>query len=658
MSKNPPRYIDLFPEELEAIKPPDDIGIAEWSGKYRVLGRHSAIKGPYNLDMVPFLAPIMDDCCDPEVDEVACCASAQLGKTDGLLVNPCGFYCDQEPSPIMVVLADQDTAEYVNTEKVTVMFEESDHLRRLYDPKTFNKDEISLSNGARIDFAWASSIARLASKTCRITIADEIDKPGWKKVTAEAGAMSLLKERANTYPTGYRKHIWFSTPSTKKGNITILMETFDIVYDWHVPCPHCGQMQPLRWSRKYQYGFKDGLYRAKDGTMHTIGEVVWEGGREATRKQVSETARYCCGECGCLWTSAEKNAAVRLGERVSRTEETGGERRKFSHLNRILSLFDGGRLDVLVQDWIDIFKLSGMERREALKGFINSTLAEPFEEVLVSSTESKILKAKCNLLPQTAPHDVVALTAGVDVQKYNFWFAVRAWLNDYTSYLIHYGNLATWRDVETLLFSTSYMIDGSDLRIPILRAAVDTGGGEKYEGFSMTEETEMWIRQNGAGRGCRVWGTKGASHAMVSKIKVGKALDRYPSGKPIPGGLQIISLDTHKMKDMYHYRLQQAIDRNEDGTSKADQAAFLHSGTDELYARHILAEEKRLNDKNIEEWVQIGKRNDLFDADLLAMAAADPEWPLGGINLFSSFVECHKERAKGGPVQTKSKFMD
>jgi len=627
--------IDLFPSEREAIKPPEDIGIAEWAERYRVLGRLSAIKGPYRCAMVPFLVPVMDDCCDPDIDEVGCCAAAQIGKTDGLMVNVIGYYCDQDPSPIIAVLADQDTSEYVNREKVQAMFTDSEHLSRFYDPVNFNKDEIKLINGARIDFSWSSSVARLATKTCRITIADEIDKKGWSQVTAEAGAMSLLKERAASYPSGYKKHIWFSTPSTKEGNIITLMDSFDIVYDWHVPCHHCGQFQPLRWSKEHLYGFPGNKYLGEDGKMHEFGGVVWEGGRDATRQQVIDTARYCCGECGGLWTTIEKNEAVAKGKRLPRAPEHGDERRKFTHINRLVSLFDTGRLESLVQNWVDIFKLNGKNRREALKGFVNSTLAEPFEEVVVAATQTKILKARTDLEPQTVPEEAVALTAFIDNQKYGFWFVVRAWARDFTSWNIHYGQLASWQDVEELLFETEYPVVGHDnLGMRIWRAAIDTGGGKKYQDMSMTEEAYWWLRDNATGRGCRVWGTKGASSAIAGILKIGKTLDKTPSGKALPGGLSIISLNTDLLKENFHTRLEYAIEGKTRG-------AYLHKGSDEEYdeyVNHILAEEKKVKANGTVYWDQVKKRNDLLDCEVGCSAVADPSWPGGGVNLVSGRI--------------------
>jgi hypothetical protein len=38
-----------------------------------------------------------------------------------------------------------------------------------------------------------------------------------------------------------------------------------------------------------------------------------------------------------------------------------------------------------------------------------------------------------------------------------------------------------------------------------MRAGIDTGGGDRDEGMSMTEEAYAWLRRNGVGRGCRVW---------------------------------------------------------------------------------------------------------------------------------------------------------
>ncbi len=626
---------EWFPEELAAAKPPEKITISQHACKYRELGKLSAITGLYSLDITPFFGPIMDRCCSYDVDDQYLCAPAQIGKTVAVVENTSIYYLHQDPSSIMICLADEDTAEFVSVEKIACAFKDSQALSHLYDPKKFNRDVIDTPNGGHIDFAWASSVAKLASRPERIVIADEVDKPGYYKASKEASAISLLKERTKSYPDGYYKHIFLSTPTVEEGNIIGLLMSADMVIDWHVPCPHCGQYQPLRWSAKYCHGFKNYQYVGRDMRLHKFGTVVWEGGRKATKDQISETSRYQCGECSGLWTTQQKNDAIRNGIEVSRDGYVidndnlpDGARKIGNHINRLYSTVDSGKLEKLVQEWVDVFKLRGEQQIGALKGFVNSALAEPFKQVIDVATadEKKIVQAKCNLAPQSVPPEAVALVCFVDVQKSGFWFVVRAFAQNSTSWLIHYGFLPTWGSVENLLFDTTYPInDGSNRRMGIWRAGVDTGGTNKYENMSMTEETYFWIRKN-IGRGCQLWGTKGSSTQIPGKVRPQKPFDTTPSGKPLPGGLQIVQLNTDALKDTFHYRLQQAI-------LNGDEAAYLHKDTDQTYIRHILAEEKQKDDKGRDVWVPIARRNDLLDCEAGCIALACHEWPGGGVNL-------------------------
>lgn len=622
-----------YPEELAAAKPPERLRISQWACKYRELGKLSAITGMYSLEMTPFWGPIMDRCGSPDIDQVVVVGPAQSGKTVAIVENVTGYYMHQDPSSIMIVLADEDTAYFISEEKIAPMFKDSAALSYLFDKKTFNKGEIGTHNGAHVDLAWASSVAKLATKPERIVICDEVDKPGYSKQSKEAGAISLARERTASYPDGYYKHIFTSTPTVPEGNITVLMEQSDVVYDWHVPCPYCGQFQPLRWSSEHAYGFDDGLYRGDDGEVHRIGGVVWEGGRQATNEQIQNTARYQCGECGELWDTWQKNDAVGKGKEVSRTPETGKERKTGHHVNRIYSLFDSGKLERLVLDWVSIFKLFGNQHYRSLQGFINSTLAEPYKRVVRQSADSveKVLAARCDLPPQVVPDEAELVVCYVDVQKYNFWFVVRAFAKDYRSWNIHYGNLATWEDVETLLFETEYPVDGKkNETMPIHRAAVDTGGTHKWEDMTMTEETYFWLRKNGVGRGPRVRGTKGSNTPLKGTLQIMPAMDKTPSGKPLPGGLQLIRLNTHELKDRFMYRLNQAVE------GETYHAAYLHSEADEEYAKHILAEEKQTDDQGNEIWVQVSQRNDYFDCECGCIAMADRSWPTGGVDTFAA----------------------
>ena len=611
----------LFSNTVKTLIPPEPLTISQWAEKYRVLTSPSEEKGPLKNIRTPYLVPIMDACLDPHVEQVVFCKPAQIAGTEAML-NIIGYYSHRESCSIMLVLADEDTALYTCRERLQKVYRKSPGLKYLIQEEKFGQKEITLTNDSYIAIGWASSVAKLGSRPIKLIIFDEVDKPGYYVTTREATPISLGIERTETFYN--RKILILSTPTIEEGNIWEYLNNCDVIYDWHVPCPHCGQMQPLRWSKKHAAEFKDGLFRGQDGKNHTLGSVVWEGGREATQSQIDK-AGYECGECKELWTTVQKNNAVEKGRMVARVEHKERPASVGYHINRLYSLLGkSGDIPKLVNDWIKC-----QDNVRKIQGFINSTLAEPWRNVITTSTEAEVLKARCDLPPQTVPEDAVALTAGIDVQKYGFWFVVRAWLANYTSWLIHYGELAAWDDVEKLLFEIKYPVQGSSQHKGIWRAAIDTGGGAKEEGMSMTEETEIWVRNNAIGRGCRVWGTKGSARPLAGILNVGKVRDQTPSGKPLKGGLRIISLDTHKLKDSYHYRLQQAIEGG-------PRAAYLHSGTNNQYAKHILAEEKRVDGRGVEMWVQIKARNDLFDCEILAAACADPEWPGGGVNLIGA----------------------
>ena len=627
--------------ERLAWKPPDNLLVSEHAERVRVLGPPSEERGPLRLSRTPYLVPIMDAAIDPYVEEIVFCGPAQVAKTE-FAMSVVSFFSDQEPCSILYVMADENTAKYVAEHRIQKMFRNSPALRGLIDETAFGIKEIALRNGAHIMLAWASSVSALASRPCRVVILDEIDKPGYSTTTREASPLSLAKERTATFSN--RLILKTSTPTLDTGNVMQEMESCDAIFDWHVPCPMCGVFQPLRWGPEYCHGFKEGVYLDADGaTRRALGRVKWDGGRHAKPEQI-EAAAYECGACGALWTNGQKKVAVGLGKMVPREKIKRKIRKAGFHVNRLYSLLaKSGDLSVLVDDFIGC-----LDKPTLLQGFVNSALAEPWKQVIVDTQSLDVLRAKSELQPQTVPESAVALTCGIDVQKSGFWFAVRAWARDYTSWLIHHGFLPSIQDVEELLFGTHYpMIAGGQMRI--VRAAMDTGGGEgQYQdGPSTTEMTYQWIRKNGQGRGCRVWGAKGASHPFAHGgfLQIGKPIDKTPSGKPLPGGLQIISVNTGAVKDMYHARLAAAI------AGEGVEPAYLHAGTGTDYAAQIKAEEKRIPLRGNPEWVQVRRDNHLLDCECLAMAAADPGWPGGGVNLVSAPVGVMDAPARPASVQ-------
>ena len=262
--------------------------------------------------------------------------------------------------------------------------------------------------------------------------------------------------------------------------------------------------------------------------------------------------------------------------------------------------------------------------------FITQHKAEPWKLVIQTADNAEILKARTVLPPQTVPDDALALTMGVDVQKYGFWFVVRAWARDYTSWLIHYGELVSWMDVEEMFFNRTYpSVSNPNRRLPIWRMGLDTGGSDTDYGMSMTEAAYWWLVANvpkARANNQAIYGTKGSSRPIPGMFKAGEELLKAPSGKRLPQWLRLMLIDTQTMKDLYHYHLNRAVNAD-------PQGAYLHSETGEDYVRQILAEEKRKDRKGVEEWVRVKKDNHYFDAEVLCMSLAHYQWPAGGVNI-------------------------
>jgi terminase, large subunit len=627
-------FFNSSEQELLASALPEDLTISEWAEKYRVLVEPAEEKGPLRLHRTPYLVPILDLAANRSVETIVVCKSAQIAGTEAM-ISIIGHYAHQHPCPIMLIMADQDTAEYMSRERVQKMFRSSPDLSRLVVEESFNRSEITLANGAYIALGWASSVAKLASRPMRVVVFDEIDKPGYMLASEESSPISLGIQRTETFYN--RMILMLSTPTTETGNVWKHLNSCDVIYDFHVPCPACGVFQPLRWSREFSTGFIEHQYRDQAGQLRDIGQVVWEGGRKATADQIA-AAGYQCGSCGAVWSAQEKNAAVIKGQMVARDDPIGLVRKVGFHINRLYSLLGrSGDIPKLVMDWLSSFQ--DPKERQA---FVNSALAEPWAQKIQASTEGQILKARCNLPPHTVPLEAVALTCGIDCQKYGFWFTVRAWARDYSSWLIHYGHLATFEDVEDLLFGSIYPGEDSTEH-QIWRAALDSGGGDTDEGLTMTEQVYFWVRDHAVGRTCRVWATKGSSNPIPGAVaKYGETRDKTPSGKPLRGGLQLVLIDTGQLKDTLFVRLENAADG---GTF---QPAYLHSEVGQDYANQITAEEKRRDRRGKIEWVRIRRDNHLLDSEILAAALADPTWPGGGINLFRNNVQ-RKEHNQWNP---------
>jgi len=611
------------------------IPVSRWAERYRYVTM-SVLPGRWKNEITPYLAGIMDASWHPAVQTVILCKSPQVGGTEAML-NCLGYAIDRDPGPALCIYPDELTGKENSQDRIQPMIKGSPRLRGYLTG--VDDDSTSLRINLKhmpIYIAWARSAARLANKPIRYLLFDEVDKYPATAGKRETDPISLGEARTITYR--FNRKIWkISTPTTETGNIWRALTTeAQLVFDFWVRCPACGteqkmEFRQIKWPRAAEPG-PDGKHHSEDPAVIEAEKLAW----------------YECPACLAQWNDYERDAAVRAGGWRDRAEglklpEALGRKRPVRigfHLPSWLSPF------VSLSEIASAF-LRGLSDINKFKDFHNKHLAEPWKLTVVSGSAEQVLAARCPLPAQVVPEEAIRLTCGVDVQQHGFWFVVKAWAANGTSWTIHYGFLQTWEEVEELVFETAWPVGETGRTMKIFRCCVDTGGGEKFEDMTMTEETYLWLLRNRGRGGVALWGTKGSSAALPGMLRLGNEILATPRGRKLPAGLRILSVDTAKAKDQFHYRLKLAANAQ---TRELPGAMFLHRDTGMDYAAQILAEEKQLDERGREEWVNVHHRpNHLLDAEILAAACVEMEFPGGGLRLLAEHRTPPPARPPGPP---------
>ncbi len=594
--------------ERRVFRRREKLTVSQWAEKYRIVEK-GPMPGRWRNDVTPYLVEPMDCWNLPWIRKIILQFAPQTGKTQ-VVFNCLCFAADQDPGSFMYVMPDEKVAKRIMRKRILPMLRRTPRIagilcRRLGDQTSMT---VNFTNGMDLMMSWATSAAELSSESIRYLAEDEVDKyPDFSG--KEADPISLAEIRTNAYPHT-KKIIITSTPTVEGSPIHNAMEReADEIRRYHVPCPVCGEFQIMDFDR-----------------------IRWPADiRDPRIIRRRKLAVYECVFCGMSWDDHRRDLAVRAGQwRADRVVER--PRAVGFHLPSWYSPF------ISLSDVAAAF-LRGQEDRGKLMVFVTQHKAEAWKESIRPKDEGLLLETHRTAIPPlVVPAEAIALTAGIDSQKNGFWFVVRAWAEDLTSWLVQYGFLPTFRDVEDLVFHARYRTQQGEETMGIWRAGIDTAGGETEGGlWTRTEEVYQWLRKIPPGR---VFGMKGASRRQHRRIQL-STIDRMPrSNRPIPGGLELRLLDTAQFKSLIHWRLDRSMRCQACGETvrgvpcdlcggpvqPESQRFYLHAETGADYVRQLLAEELRVDRRGRREWVPIRRDNHYLDCEVMAAACADSEW--------------------------------
>ena len=553
-------------EALQFLRPPEQLTVSEWAEKYRMLdSKSSAMPGPWSNDITPYLTGVMDEFNNYETEKIIFVKPTQIGGTEALQ-NMIGYIVMQDPSPTMIVYPTDTLAKSVSENRLQPMLKATPEIAKKFDE---NSSLLELQfDSMYISLTGSNSPSGLASKPIRFLMMDEVDKyPGAS--SKEADPIKLASERTKTF---HNKKIYItSTPTLKTGHIWKEKEAADIEKHFFVPCPHCGEY--------IEFKFQNIRFPDDEGMSY------------ADR---AEFATYVCQECGCLITDNDKHNMLKLGEWRTVRQNTKYVRNVAFWINTLYSPF---------VRWSDIAKefLVSKDDPEDLQNFVNSWLAEAWEDTKLKTSAELVLERQTELPAYVVPQWTKLLTAGVDVQENSLYWSIRAFGEFLTSQNIAHGQSLSFEEIDRIM-NMQYMTEEGDPMVVNL-CLIDSGDQTDivYDFCALHSDYALPV--------------KGSSHAQLSHYK----LSMVNKTDSRAYGMQLVLVDGGRYKDMIAGRMQRPNGKG---------SWMVYSGCDMEYATQVTAEHK-VNVKTPGGTKQVWQKksshadNHYLDTEVYALAAAD-----------------------------------
>ena len=553
-------------EALQLLSPPEQLTVSEWAEQYRILdAKSAAMPGPWSNDVTPYLIGVMDEFNNYETEKIVFVKPTQIGGTEALQ-NMIGYIVAQDPAPTMIVYPTDVLAKSVSENRLQPMLKATPEIAKKFDE---NSSLLELQfDGMYLSLVGSNSPSGLASKPIRFLMMDEVDKyPGASN--KEADPIKLATERTKTFHN--RKIYITSTPTLKTNHIWQEKEKADIEKHYFVPCPHCGEYIEFKFQN-----------------------IKFPENEDMSYADRAEFANYVCQECGCVITDNDKHNMLKLGEwRVVR-HNTKYVRNVAFWINTLYSPF---------VRWSDIAKefLLSKDDPEEFQNFVNSWLAEPWEDTKLKTSEELVMERQTELPALVVPSWAKMLTGGVDVQESSLYWTIRAWGDFLTSQNIAHGQALSFEEIDRVMNIEYRTEDGEPA---VVNLCLIDSGDQTDMVYDFCVYHSEWALP-----------VKGASHAQLSHYKLSK-INRESSSA---NGMTLVMVDGDKYKDMIAGRM-----RKENGRG----SWMVYNGCDSEYAKQVTNEHK-VNVKSGGQTRQVWKPkyshadNHYLDCETYAMAAAD-----------------------------------
>lgn len=564
----------------DLLRLPSPEPLSSWCDKNRLIPAGAGAEpGPWRTSRTPYLRRILDAVTDSTTRQIVVCSGIQLGKTE-ILLNACAYYTQHEPSPILLVEPSSDLAEDLSETRLDPMIQATPALRPLFglkDGRAVSTKSGRLKLGLKrfpggfIKMASAASPTDLVSRSIRIVLCDEVDK---YPPLSDGSPVDRAKGRTSNFIQ--YKLVLVSSPSTVANSEIFRRMKGGAVYEYRIPCPHCGAPFCWRWS-----------------------DVKWE--KNLSRVSDPTTARIECPTCGGVvrGAGAASDLLLARGDWCLVSGDPNSTTKGFS-MSSLMSPWVA--LSDIVAEFLEACHNRDIDR---LKTFVTDRLAEPWDDRPAPWHVATSGDGETSRFDRFEKHErITCVTCGVDVQRDRVEVTFLGWGPGRECWVVDHVAIEgdpllapIWDELRKKITSPVELADGR--RLPVTAACVDSGDGVT---------SSMVYRFTGPLEG---------RHVVSIKGRGGDGVPLYAAPtrrNPQRAALYVLGVD--RIKALVYDRL--AITQRGPG--------FVHvperlNGEYWLQLNAETCEETIERGKVVKAWKKIRERNEALDCCVYAFAA-------------------------------------
>lgn len=467
------RLVEAARSGLGAIHRPPPMRLSEWADENFYLSSESSyVEGRWETE--PFQRAIMDCISNDDIREINMIKSARVGYSQ-ILRAAIGYFAEHKKRNQLFYLPNDDPAKMFMRQQVETMIRDVPAVKALC-PWFGKKDKAStekiknFSNGRALHVRGGAAAKNYRELSVDVVGYDELD--GFDlNIEQEGDCLTLGDKRieGSVFPRTIRG----STPKLEKTSlIQKAVNGAQRLFRYHVPCPHCGHMQHLKFGGRHApYGLKI--------TKDEAGEV--------------KTVEYLCEGpgCGVLITYAEMQKACR--DPRARWQDDAGV---WIDADCYFRSPSGEVVDTPVSvafhiwtvyspwtTWVQIARdwLAAQGDVTKLQTFVNTTLGEVYREKGERLDAASLVSRAVEFPVDRLPDGVAVLAGSVDTQKDRLEYKVigigagdQVWVLDYARIIGDPKTPVPWLALDAIRRRIYTRADGVQLHVA--RWCVDTGG--------------------------------------------------------------------------------------------------------------------------------------------------------------------------------------